>query len=220
MLLGNVPRCFFYKGKQRGVLVWRGLLVLQLTVPPPLTRCFQTRSFSPERPPLAALVTCWTFVRHSEYIVPPWKNTPLYSFSPRLLTDSTFSLHLFDFYSRFSLLGPSCFNADSCFRLFCVQTVIKELLTTQEQVPISLHGPIRRLSGTILTQYCGTNSGLSSGLNAAPRAHTWTELNQLAIFHICHSSHTLPLPWIFFLFSFTRQSFLPIFGAGAEFCIV
>lgn len=50
-------------------------------------------------------------------------------------------------------------------------------------------------------------------------------LNQQSIFHICHGPHSLLLPPFFssflsFFLSFTRRSFLPIFGASAESCIV
>lgn len=103
----------------------------------------------------------------------------------------------------------------------CGDGIIKSLLTTEEQVPISLCGPVTQLSGTILTQYRGTNSRLGSAPRAASRlrAHVYAQgshikmfghllLNQLLIFHICHAPHILPLPSISFFsfFSFFHQT--------------
>lgn len=121
------------------------------------------------------------------------------------------------------------------FKLLCGGRIIKGLLTTEEQVPISHCGPVMLLSGTILTQYSGTAIfQIRLGVECCP-LHTCTHvhtcahmctrgshikmfghllLNQLPIFHICHGPHHR------FFSPLTRQSLLPIFGAAADFCIV
>lgn len=92
--------------------------------------------------------------------------------------------------------------------------VILGLLITEEQVPVSLFGPVMQLSGTILAHYRGTNSRLDLALQAAYThicAYMYAQsshikifghllLNQLPIFHICHGLHILPLLSIFFFF--------------------
>lgn len=114
VFFGNVSWCF-YKGKQCGVLFWRGS---PLTVPPSLARYLQTHTHK-HTPPLPGTLVCprppppppriLPFMCNFEYTVPPWKNTTLNS-SHLSLAPPLIRARLI--FTAASVLLPSRFRAD------------------------------------------------------------------------------------------------------------